>query len=161
MGDKGSGLAGRFRRAVQAKEKAHKRADEQRQRRRTEATAARKALFGRLASFGKETGFLEVRKDSDGLTFRYEDRYLHFAPVGKVDRVRIEFEGIGDEEHVLYREEHLGDRWVWSMTRRRREDLKPFFDEGLESLLIRALNLPEPDDEPDASGSGSSRDRQL
>jgi len=160
MGDKGSGLAARFRRAVQAREKAHQREDERKERRRKEAVDARRALFSRLADFATEAGFLEVRNDPDGVTLRFEDRYLHFAPQGKLDKVRVEFEGMGDEAHQLYREEHLGDKWVWSATRGRREDLKPFWDEGLEALLIRALDLPEPDDFDD-EGDGSDRGRSL
>ena len=162
MGDKGSGLAGRFRRAVKAREKAHQSEDQRREQRRSEAVKARRSLFGRLSEFASETGFIEVRNDSDGVTLRFEDRYLHFAPQGPLDRVRIEFEGMGDETHELYREEQLGDRWVWSATRRRREDLKPFWDEGLEALLIRALDLPEPaDDDDDDGDAGPGRDRTL
>jgi hypothetical protein len=91
------------------------------------------------------------------VTLRYEDRYVHFAPVGDLDRVTVEFEGMGDEKHALYREAQLGDRWVWSVTMRRRDDRKPFFDEGLEALLIRALGLPEPSDDERSSDTGPGR----
>jgi len=160
MGDKGSGLAARFRRAVEARERAHQLEDEQRVDRRREAVEARANFLARVSEFGEETGFIDVRADKDGVTLRFEDRFIHFAPQGDLDRVRVEFDGMGDERHILYREAHLDDRWVWSVTRRSREDLKPFFDEGLEALLIRALGLPSPadvDDEPEAPSDSRSR----
>jgi len=161
MGDKGSGLAGRFRRAVEARKRAHQLEDERREARLREAQEARANLLKRLSEFGQETGFLDVRSDAGGLTLRFEDRYVHFAAGGEEDRVGIEFDGMGDERHVLYRESQLGDRWVWSMTHRRREHLKPFFDEGLEALLIRALGLPDPEDEDAAPSEPSERERSL
>jgi hypothetical protein len=158
MGDKGSGLAGRFRRAVEARKRAHQREDEQRQSLREEAAKARVALFERLLSFAQETGFIQAKVDSGGVTLRFEDRFVHFAPLGDLDRVTIEFEGMGDEQHAVYREVQLGYRWVWAVSKGRREELKPFFDEGLEALLIRSLGLPEPsDDDVSPAESGPSR----
>lgn len=159
MTQKGSGLAARFRRAMAREEEARRREEDEKRRRLEAARAARAALLDELATFAKETGFLQAERAGDGLTLRYRERFLHFEARGPADQVQVEFEGAPDEEHVLYREAQLDDRWVWVRRKRSREDRMPLFDQGLEELLIRALGLPRPEDgEPD--GEGGPR-RQL
>lgn len=161
MAERGSGLAARFRRALQSEEEARREAELAAQRQAEEARAAREALFDELKAFAEETGFLTAQRYPDGVTLRWHMRYLHFEVMGEGDGVRVEFEGAPEEVHALYREAQLGHRWVWVAKRGRREDRQPLFDKGLEELLVRALGLPrptDPDEEP-GSGEGGARRR--
>lgn len=146
MAQRGSGLAARFRRAVHAEEASRERAEAERIARVESGRRAREQLFAELASFATETGFLEANRSERGVIFRWRDRSLHFVERGPADGVGIEFEGAPDEEHALYREPQLEDRWIWVRRRRGREDRVALFDKGLEELLVRALGLPRPDD---------------
>jgi hypothetical protein len=143
-----SRLAARFRKAVEDRDAARRQAEESSKKAILEAMAARADLMRDLATLAREIGSLDVKPEGDGLTLRFGERYLHFAPQGEGDRVRIEFEGMGDEEHVLYRQSELGHRWVYSRQRRFREDRIPLFDAGIEDLLVRGLGLPPPSDDP-------------
>jgi hypothetical protein len=143
-----SRLAARFRKAVEDRDAARRQAEEAAKKATEEASAARAELLRDLATLAREIGSLVVKPEGDGLTLRYGERYLHFGPSGEGDRVRIEFEGMGDEEHVLYRQSELGHRWVYSRQRRFREDRIPLFDAGIEDLLVRGLGLPPPGDDP-------------
>src|SRR5207253_9038681 len=127
-------------------------------RAREAAQAARTQLLHDLAAIGREIGVLQVTEDKDGVLMRFRERYLHFGPEGDGDRVRIDFEGMGDEENSLYRQAELGDRWVHSRRRRSREDRAPLFDQGLEDLLVRGLGLPKPGtDAPPPEDPGKKR----
>ncbi len=145
MGERRSRLGSRFKRAVEQAEDAK----EQRQRSAAEverqARLARAELFAELESLASEIGVLTVQRTKQGLTLRYRERYLHFAPEGVGD-VLVEFEGTGDDEHRLYREAELGQRWVHHHKRRFRELRVPLFDQGLEELLVTGLGLPRPDE---------------
>lgn len=149
MGSSGpvSRLAARFKKAVEDRDAARRQSEEAAKKANAEAQAARSELMRDLATLAREIGSLQVKPDGDGLTLRYGERYLHFAPVGDQDRVRIEFEGMGDEEHVLFRQAELGHRWVYSRQRRFRDDRMPLFDAGIEELLVRGLGLPPPSDD--------------
>lgn len=146
MGRRGSDLAARFRRALDAAETERLRREEERQQRLLEGRKEREQLFDDLASLGEAMGHLAVQRHEGGVTFRYNDRFLHFEPMGEGDRVRVSFDDIGEDEHRLYQEPGLGNRWVWSLRRRGREDRLPLFDTGLEELLVFALKLPHPDE---------------
>lgn len=148
MAKPGQELAARFRKVVEADELERRRREEEKLRRLEVARAARKELLDHLGEFGEAIGHLQVQAKShdQGLTLRFRDRFLHFVPVGEADRVKVEFADSDDEEHRLYREPELGDKWVWRFKRQGREDRMLFFDAGLEELCVHALGLPRPDD---------------
>lgn len=158
MDGRGSRLAARFRKAVQDDQAARRDAEAEARRRVEEARAARDALLTELAAVAREIGVVEVRPGPDGLTLRYRERYVHLAPKGDGDRLDVEFEGAGDEEHWLYRQAELGGRWIYARKRRHREDRVPLYDAGLEELLVRGLGLPPPSAEPTES---DPRDKKL
>ena len=151
MGRPGEGLARKFNRALQAVEEQERRAAAAREARLKEAREARDKLLDDLGAFGEAVGHLQVqaKADDNGLTIRYRDRFVTFAPMGGGDRLEIRFSGSDTHEHRLYREAELGNRWVWVARHGGREDRLPFFDTGLEQLMVRALGLPDPDHVPD------------
>ena len=156
MRRKGSGLADRFRRAVESEEQARKREDEDRQRRQLAAQAARETLFRDLLEFARALGFINAGLSGGALSMRHGDREVRFLPVGDSDRVEVDWEQQAEgERHQLYREANLNHRWVWVFTRRTREDRLPLFDDGLEEILVRGLGLPRPDDVDEANPSRS------
>lgn len=157
MRRKGSGLAARFRRAFASEDEARRRSEQEQQARALAARAARSELFQDLAAFAEETGFVRAQLEDEGVTLRYLERFLHFAAKGPADEVSVEFEGAPDEQHAVYREAQLGDRWVWVARKRGREDRQPLFDTGLEQLLVRALGLPKPTDAEETEDAGSKR----
>lgn len=144
MDGRGSRLAARFRKAVQDEQSARRDAEQEARRRLEEARAAREALLAELATLVREIGVVEVRPGPDGLTLRYRERHVHLAPKGDQDRIDVEFDGQGDEQHWLYRQAELGGRWVYARKRRHRDDRLPLYDAGLEELLVRGLGLPPP-----------------
>jgi hypothetical protein len=146
MGRRGSDLAARFRRALDAAEVERKRREDQREERLAKGREERDRLFDDLASLGEAMGHVAVQRHEGGVTFRFSDRFLHFEPMGEGDRVRVTFDDVGEDEHRLYQESGLGNRWVWSLRRRGREDRLPLFDTGLEELLVLTLKLPHPNE---------------
>lgn len=146
MNRPGSELAARFRQVVEAAERARRAEEEERQRRQQAAQSARRQLLDDLGHFGQSIGHLDVQAKShdEGLTLRFGDRFLHFVPVGESDKVKVEFAGTEEEEHRLYREADLGDRWIWRWRRKGRDERQALFDDGLEELVVRALGLPRP-----------------
>ncbi len=140
------GLAARFRQALADAEQGRRTAAEREAAAREDAQRARDTLFADLEGFANDTGFVAARRDPDGVTLRYRDRWLQFTAAGEAGHVKVTFEPMGEEEHRLYREPALGDRWVWVARRRTIEDRVPLFDKGLEDLLVRALGLPRPGD---------------
>lgn len=157
MSGRESGLAARFRKAVLDRDEARKQAEEDAKRSADRARAARAELLDELVAFARETGVIRVAPEKDGLTLRFGDRYLHFGADGDGDRLKIEFEGTGDETHAVYRQAELGDRWVYVRRRKHREDRVPLFDVGLEELLVRGLGMPPPGEVPEPGGSSGPR----
>ncbi len=148
MERQGAGLAARFRRAVAAATAQKGEEEAARERARQAATIARDELFRDLVAFAQETGFVTATRDEVGVILRWRDAWVHFQPVGDADAVRVRFDGASEDEHRLYREALLGERWVWAWSRRGREDRLPLFDQGLLALLVKALGLPDPDTAP-------------
>ncbi len=145
MAGRGSRLAARFKKAVLDKEQERRDERSAHEARVEAAERARTTLFDELVAFATETGVVSAKRGADGVTLRFEERYLHFAPAADSERVSLEFEGVGDEQHSLYRQPELNEMWVYC--RRRpvgREDRVPFWDQGLEALLVRALGMPDP-----------------
>jgi hypothetical protein len=145
MKAKGSGLAARLRAAVERAEA--DRADQQAEAERVvhAARAAADGLFDDLAAFGQQLPFLSTERASDRVTLRRDDRHLTFTS-DEEGRVTLTFTGIDARDtHVVYREAALGDRWIWVRSRGARQDRLPLFDQGLEVLLVHALDLPDPD----------------
>lgn len=145
MGERRSRLATRFKRAVEKAEDAREESQRSAAELERQSRLARAELFADLEALANEIGFLTVQRSKQGLTLRYRERFLHFAPQG-VGEVLVEFEGTGDDEHRLYREAELDHRWVHHRKRRFREHRVPLFDQGIEDLLVAALGLPRPDD---------------
>lgn len=158
MGRRGSDLAARFRNALDSAEVERRRKEEERQRRLAAGREERDQLLDDLAEFGEAVGHIAVQKHDGGVTFRLNDRFLHFEPMGEGDRVRITYDDVGDDEHRLYREESLDHKWVWAMRRRGREDRLPLFDNGLEELMVMALKLPRPGESTPAALAGPTLD---
>lgn len=140
---RGSNLAQRMKEKLEEEENAKARALAEREARLTKARAARAELFDDLEAFAAVLEPVACARQANGLVLRRGDRFLHLEPMGEADRVRITFTGSENEDHRLYREPALGDRWVWSFTRRHRgEERLPLFDDGLEELLVLSLQLP-------------------
>ncbi|MFT4623772.1 MAG: hypothetical protein ACI8PZ_002428 [Myxococcota bacterium] len=156
MRRKGADLAARFRRAIRSDRDEKVEQERARDRALEAARAARGALLEELAAFAEAVGFLEVVTRGEALVVRYSDdvvREIVFTPSGDADRVQVGFTGQpAHEHHELYRQPELGDLWVWSIRRVRREDRLPLFDAGLEELLVRGLNLPRPGDSEPGGG---------
>ena len=144
MARRGDDLAGRCKAALDSAASEARRQEEDRQRQLAEGRKERDALFEDLAAFGQAVGHIATQRAETGVTFRYQDRYIHFEPMGEGERLKVTFDGIGDDEHRLYRETALGSKWVWVVRRRGREDRLPFWEAGLEELLVLALKLPRP-----------------
>ena len=146
MARPGQELASRFRGVLETLEARNKQEALRRVAFLQEATEARRALLDDLGAFAEAVGHLQVQAKShdDGLTIRYQDRFLHFVPIGEADRIKVHFTGADQEEHRVYREAELGNRWVLVSKRSGREERAPLFDDGLEELLVRALELPRP-----------------
>ena len=158
MDGRDSRLAARFRKAVLDRDEARRQAEDEAKRGAERARAARAQLLTELVVLAREIGVVQVAPEPDGLTLRFGERYLHFGAEGDGDRLKVEFEGMGDEEHALYRQAELGERWVYSRRRRNRDDRVPFYDAGLEELLVRGLGLPKPgEDEPPPAPSGGRK----
>lgn len=160
MGERRRNLASRFKRAVEKAEDARQQSERSAQEAARLAETARTELFDDLEALGRDIGVLDVQRTAKGVTLRYRERYLHFAPDGDGD-VTVEFEGAGDDVHRLYRQAELGHRWVHLRKRRFRELRVPLFDEGIEDLLVTALGLPRPDETPDEPDDSDPRDRRL
>lgn len=160
MSERSSRMAARFRRAVERERRTVEQEAEAAREAAESSRAARGALLDDLEGLANDMGFLEVERSAEGLTLRYGERFLHFAPIGEGD-LGVEVEGTGDEEHRLYRQAELGNRWVYLRRRRRREDRLPLFDQGLEELLVGGLGLPRPDDEDEVAEQEGSVGRKL
>jgi len=154
---KGAGLAARFRQAVGTAGAQREADDAARERARAAGARARSELFDDLVAFAGATGFVASSRDDAGVILRWRGAWIHFQPVGDADGVRVRFDGAAEDEHRLYREALLGDRWVWSWRRRGLEDRLPLFDAGLEALLVQALKLPDPGDAPPVPAEPSRR----
>lgn len=144
MDDRARALAERMKLALDSAEGAAVRATQDRERLREEGRAARAALFDDLAAFASLVGHLDVERREEGVTLSYGGSKLAFDAVGDDDRVKVTFaiaEARG-EQHRLYRERGLQDRWVWVSVRFSQEERQPLFERGLEDLLVRALALP-------------------
>ena len=151
MGHKGRGLAGRFRIAVEDESTRRQREEAEARLKLERAAQRRSTLFDDLVGFAEETGFLRANRNEGGLTLAYGERTLRFVPVGDADQVELGWPEMDPEEtHRMYVEERLENAWVWARKRRMRprEDRELFWDAGLEELLVRALKLPRPSDEP-------------
>ena len=148
MDKNGLGLAARFRTVLDRVEVDEGRARAEREARLAEGRAAREALFDTLQGFADATGHLRATRDEDdALELSWRERTVRFEPMGYGERVRVVHDAAvqGEEEVRLYRVPDLANRWVLSVSRRGREMVSPFFDQGLEDLLVDGLGMPRPD----------------
>ena len=154
----GQELAQRFNQALRVVEEQERKQAAAREARLEAARKARAQLFEDLGAFAEAVGRLQVQAKShdEGLTIRYRERAVNFLPMGEGDRVEVRFTGSDDQDHRLYREPELQDRWVWVARTSGREDRLPLFDAGLEELLVRGLGLPRPDDVPAPESADAS-----
>jgi len=161
MAKRGKGLVARFRRAVQSEEAQRAAEEAAKEQALAAARAARAELLADLQEIGRELELSPIARKGELQLSRGSHR-LVFRPDDPDDRVEIDirFEDMGDETFRLYREPQLDDRWVLTFTRRGRAHRLLFFDQGLEELLILALDLPRPDDAdaaaPPTDGSTSA-----
>jgi hypothetical protein len=149
MEGRGSRLAARFRKAVEDRDAARKQAEEAARAAAEDGRAARIRVLADLEAIARDIGSVDVdRVPPEGaLRLRHQGHTLLFTPKGEADRVEVAIEDAAGEEHWLYRQAELGQRWVYARKRRGKEDRVPLFDLGLEELLIRALGLPRPEEE--------------
>jgi len=153
MEGRGSRLAARFRKAVEDRDTARRQAEEAARAAAEDARAARVRVLKDLESIARDIGSIDVAHVSTPpvLELRLGGRTLRFTPSGDADRIDLAMGDAAGEEHWLYRQAELGQRWVYARKRRGKEDRVPLFDLGLEEILVRALGLPRPAEEADAS----------
>jgi hypothetical protein len=146
MKKKGTGLAGRFRQALKQREVIRLTDAQEKQRRLDEDIRARVELFDTLVAFAREVGFVTAGRDKKGVTLRLGERVVRFLPIEDSGDVKVEVDAAPKDERRLYREPELKDRWVMLRRLGRRDDRIPFFDRGLEELMVRGLDMPRPTD---------------
>jgi hypothetical protein len=113
---------------------------------RARKTALRRELLHDLAEFAGETDFIDVRLEDGALVLGRGAQTLRFQPDGDEDNVLVTGGALEDGvAHRLYVEGRIGDVWVWEWRRGRRAEREAFWDDGLEALLVRGLQLPAPD----------------
>jgi hypothetical protein len=161
MEGRGSRLAARFRKAVEDRDAARRQAEEAARAAAEDARAARLRVLGDLESIARDIGNIEVSRSGTppALHLKLQGRTLTFTPVGDADRVDIGIQDAAGEEHWLYRQAELGQRWVYARKRRGKEDRVPLFDLGLEEVLVRGLALPRPE-EGAAEGEEEEEERK-
>lgn len=143
-------LAQRLKAALQAEED-KLRAQSEAQLRETRRTATRK-LMGDLETFARDVGYLALVPTDDDLTLVWRGRTLTFHPDPEAAAVRVTATD-AEVSGTVYLE--ASGRWSLEMVGTEGSAgsilLKmPFFDDGLEILLVRALGVPVPEvAEPD------------
>jgi len=149
MEGRGSRLAARFRKAVEDRDAARRQAEEAARAAAEDARAARVRVLKDLESLARDIGFVDVTRvaATHAVEMRHQGRTLTFTPAGDADRVDIAMPDATGEEHWLYRQAELGQRWVYARKKRGKDDRVPLFDLGLEEILIRGLGLPRPEEE--------------
>lgn len=156
MTRRGSQLANRFKAALDHEAEV-RRAEEQERLARLEAgRTARQELLADLVAFAESLGHLGITRQQDGgFAVTYEDRTLTVVPMGDGDRIKVDYPRAAStgRQVRLFRVSELGDRWVVSVRRGSKEDLKPLFDAGLEWLMVDALHLPRLSEEQAAAAA--------
>lgn len=105
--------------------------------------AARQALFERMGRVLPRIPGVGVSGDANGTRVTCGLRALRFVAVD--EGVDIVFEGWPGAAVQRARPlAALSGRWVLHFTRHGREQTLPFFDQGLEELLVHGLGLPRP-----------------
>jgi len=155
MSERWSRFATRFRRAIQTERQAAEAAQAAAEATAEAAAAARDALLAQLAQLAHDIGALDVQSGPDGLTLRFGERSLRFAPEGDGELL-VSFEGIGEHIHRLFRQPELQDRWIYARGSGQEEVRLPLLDQGLEELLVRGLGLPRPGEEPIDEPAGAT-----
>lgn len=146
MSRRGSGLAARFKAAVERADAERSEEERRAEERAATARSEREHLLDDLHSLGADLPIDRTDRDADGLTWRRGDRMLRFALADDDGSVDLDYTGRAvDDVQRLFRQAELGDRWVWSRARKGRESRLPLFDKALELLLVHALGLPDPE----------------
>ena len=140
---RGGKLAERMQRKLEEEEVRKAREEEARQAVLARARAERERLFEDLEAFAGVLDSVHCGQHGEALVLRRGERFVQFEPMGTAERVRVSFTGSEGEDHRFYQEANLSNRWVWAHSgKRRSEERVPLFDEGLERLMVRALELP-------------------
>jgi hypothetical protein len=141
---RGAGLAARFRQAVESEAEAKRRLESERQKAILVAVQAVDALLAELEAFGKELGFLDVRRTPNGLRLAHGERLLFLLRGDPGEVVGGSVDKVEEAIYRVYREPALDHKWVLAFNHRRQEVRLPLFDQGLEELLVSGLGLPRP-----------------
>lgn len=145
MARRGSGLAARFKAAVEQAEAERSEEEVEAERRAAEAREERASLLEDLLVLGRELPIDASAREGEDVIWRRGAKQLRFAAADDDGSVSIDYsDRKEDDVQRLFRQQELGDRWVWSRLRRGRESRLPLFDQALELLLVHALGLPDP-----------------
>jgi hypothetical protein len=106
------------------------------------------ALFTELEAFASATGLAEHRRVDEELQLRVGPLSVSFHHRDSEGRIELTWTEQRDGEAIeLYREQALGNRWIWVHRFRGKETRLPLFDKGLEVLMVSCLGLPDPEPE--------------
>ena len=145
MGRRGRGLAQRLKQAMVNREEQVAVDERALELAREHKVALRRDLLDDLAAFAGETDFIDVRLEDGALVLGHGEHALRFQPEGEEDLVLVSGGALEEDVlHRLYVEGRIGNVWVWEWRRGRREEREAFWDDGLETLLVRGLELPDP-----------------
>jgi hypothetical protein len=143
----GRSLAQRFRRAHADRQAARDAEVRNQEQLDAEAREAAAALLVELTQICRDLGFVSLRAAKEGLLLAHAGRELAVR-VGDTPG-QLEVAGSGGEQAAflgrLYREAAIGAKWVLAFQHRRQEVRLPFFDAGLEELLVQGLGLERPE----------------
>jgi len=137
----GTGLAARLRATIDRRLSDRRRREEEQRRREEAARAARSQLLADIAAFGEAVGHFDVAVSDQAVALRFHGKALRFEADGPADRVVVHAEGI-DGDHVLLLQETLGRWTLRSEIKGRPEQVRFFFDTGLEELVTRVFGIP-------------------
>jgi hypothetical protein len=137
MGAKLSKLATRFKKAIKKEQEARLKAEEARKAWQKAAVHERTEFLAELAEFGRKIGVLEVKRRGTTLLFGYRSRSLEFREALEGNRILLEYAAAEGEEAVVLTED--GD-WLLELA----GSSMPFIPDGLEELMVVALDLPPP-----------------
>jgi len=154
-----SGLAARFRAAIDNRREQARLAREAEERRKEQLTLARRKLLDDLAAFGRAIGHFKVTARGDKVAFRFDGRSLCFEVDPGSEHVQVLSDELSGENH-LFIQEPL-NKWVWSHKPKRGPERRVMlFDQGLESLISSALKI-QPADPSETPPPGNPLKRSL
>jgi len=148
-----TGLAARFKAAIDNRKEQARLAQEAEERRKERIARARRELLDDLAAFGRAIGHFKVTARGEKVCYRFDGRSLCFELVADSEHVHIQADELTGE-NFLFVQEPL-NKWVWTHKPKRGPERRVMlFDQGLEALLSAALKIQpaDPGDTPPPSG---------